>query len=75
MDETNQTYPNLVTKIQVYMSNKTQNSNYFSLLRKSGSYKNMLNFMAIVYINLFFSVSTRPFEFHNHTEHPFDETK
>ena len=50
MNETNRTYPNLVAKIQVYMSNKTQNSNYFSLLRKSGSYKNMLNFMAIVYI-------------------------
>ena len=32
------------------MSNKTQNSNYVSLLRKSGSYKNMLNFMAIVYL-------------------------
>ena len=32
------------------VSNKTQNSNYFSLLRKLGSYKNMLNFMAIVYI-------------------------
>ena len=29
----------------------TQNSNYFSLLQKSGSYKNMLNFMAIVYMN------------------------
>ena len=42
---------NLVTKIQVYMSNNTHNSNYFSLLQKSGSYKNMLNFMAIVYIN------------------------
>ena len=33
-----------------YMSNKTQNSNYFSLLQKSGSYKNTLNFMAIVYL-------------------------
>ena len=33
------------------MSNKTQNSNYFSLLQKSGSYKNMLNFMAIVYVS------------------------
>ena len=52
MSETNQTYPNLVAKIQVYMSNKTQNSNYFSLLRKSGSYKNMLNFMAIMYIDI-----------------------
>ena len=51
MKETNQTYPKLVAKIQVYMSNKTQNSNYFSLLRKSGSYKNMLNFMAIVYMS------------------------
>ena len=50
VNETNRTYPNLVAKIQVYMSNKTQNSNYFSLLRKSGSYKNILNFMAIVYI-------------------------
>ena len=49
MNETNRTFPNLVAKIQVYMSNKTQNSDYFSLLRKSGSYKNMLNFMAIVY--------------------------
>ena len=48
MNETNQTYPKLVAKIQVYMSNKTHNSNYFSLLRKSGSYKNMLYFMAIV---------------------------
>ena len=36
---TNQTYPNLVAKIQAYMSNKTQNSNYFSLLPKLGSYK------------------------------------
>ena len=33
-----------------YMSNKSQNSNDFSLLQKSGSYKNMLNFMAIVYL-------------------------
>ena len=49
MNETSKTYPNLVAKIQVYMSNKTQNSNYFSLLRKSGSYKNMLKFIAIVY--------------------------
>ena len=32
------------------MSNKTQNSNHFSLLRKSGSYKNMLYFMAKVYV-------------------------
>ena len=32
------------------MSNKSQNSNYFSLLQKSGLYKNMLNFMAIVYV-------------------------
>ena len=38
VNETNQTYPNLVAKIQVYMSNKTQNSIYFSLLRKSESY-------------------------------------
>ena len=50
VNETNRTYPNLVAKIQVYMSNKTQNSNYFSLLQKSGSYKNMLNFMTIVYM-------------------------
>ena len=50
MNETYRTYPNLEAKIQVYISNKTQTSNYFSLLRKSGSYKNMLNFMAIVYI-------------------------
>ena len=50
MNENNRAYPNLVAKIQVYMSNKTQNSNDFSLLRKSGSYKNMLNFMAIVYV-------------------------
>ena len=38
------------TKKQVYMSNITKNSNCFSLLRKSGSYKNMLNFMTIVFI-------------------------
>ena len=50
MNETNRTCPNLVAKIQVYMLNKTPNSSDFSLLRKSGSYKNMLNFMAIVYI-------------------------
>ena len=52
VNETNQTDPKLVAKIQVYMSNKTQtqSSNYFSLLRKSGWYKNMLNFMAIVYL-------------------------
>ena len=56
MNETNRTYPNLVAKIQVYMSNKTQNSNYFSLLRKSGSYKNMLNFMAIVFVSDYFVV-------------------
>ena len=49
MNETNRTNPNLVAKIQVYMSNKTQNSNYFSFLRKSGSYKNMHDFMAILY--------------------------
>ena len=49
MNDTVQTYSNLVAKIQVYMSNKTKNSNYFSLLRNSASYKNMLNFMAIVY--------------------------
>ena len=49
MNETNRTYPNLVDKIQMYMSNQTQNSNYFSLLQNLGSYKNMLNFMAIVY--------------------------
>ena len=41
-----------LAKIQVYMSNKTQNSNNFSLLRKSGSHKNMLNFKAIVYMSL-----------------------
>ena len=50
VNETNRTYQNLVAIIQVYMSNKTQTSNCFSLLRKSGSYKNMLNFMAIAYI-------------------------
>ena len=50
MNETNRSYPNLVAKIQVFMSNTSQNSNYLSLLRKSGPYKNMLNFMAIVYI-------------------------
>ena len=50
MNETNRTYPKLVAKIQVYMSNKTKNSNYFSLLRKSGLYQNMLNLMAIVYV-------------------------
>ena len=50
MNGTNQTDPNLEAEIQVYMSNKAQNSTYFSLLRKSGSYKNMLNFTAIVYI-------------------------
>ena len=49
VNETNQTYPNLAAKIQVNMMNKPQNSNHFSLLRKSGSYKNMLNFMAIVH--------------------------
>ena len=43
LNETNRAYPKLIAKIQVYMSNKTQNSNYFSLLRKLGSYKNMLN--------------------------------
>ena len=53
MNETKRTYPNLVAKIQVYVSNKTQNSNYFSLLRKSGSHKNMLKFMEIVYIENF----------------------
>ena len=31
------------------MSNKTKNSNCFSWLRKLGSYKNIINFMAIVY--------------------------
>ena len=56
VNETNRTYPNSVAKIQVYMSNKTQNSNYFSLLRKLGSYNNMLNFMAIVYILIKFCV-------------------
>ena len=50
VNETNRTYPNLVAKIQVYTSNKTQNSIYFSLFRKSGSYKNVLKFMAIVYL-------------------------
>ena len=49
MNETKRTYPDEVANIQMYMSNKTQNSNYFSLLRKWGSYKNMLYFMAIVY--------------------------
>ena len=49
MNETNRTNPNLVAKIQVSISNKTQNSNYFSFLRKSGSYKNMRYFMAILY--------------------------
>ena len=44
MSETNGTYLNLVAKIQVHMLNKTLNSNYFSLLRKSGSHKNMLLF-------------------------------
>ena len=48
MNETNRTYPKLVAKIQVYMSNKTQNSNYFSLLRDR--MKNMLNFMTVVNI-------------------------
>ena len=48
MNETNRTYPNLVAKIQVYIKPKPQN--IFTLLGKSGSYKNMLNFMAIVYI-------------------------
>ena len=52
-EQINRTYPNLVAKIQVYMSNKTQNSNNFSLLQKSGLYKNMLNFMAIVYIYIY----------------------
>ena len=51
MNETNRTYPNLVAKIQVCMSNTTKNSNYFSLLRKSGSYEKMLNFMAIIYLD------------------------
>ena len=49
VNETNRTYPKLVAKIQVYMSNKTPNSNYFPLLRKRNR-KNMLIFMAIVYI-------------------------
>ena len=40
------TYPNLVAKIQVYMSKKKSNSFFVTL--KTGSYKNMLNFMAIV---------------------------
>ena len=53
MNDTNRTYPNVVAKIQVYMSNKTKNANYFALLRKSGSYKNLLNFMAIVYIQCY----------------------
>ena len=53
VNETNQTYPKLVAKIQVYLSNKTQNLNFFSLLRKSGSYKNMLNFMEMVYTHDF----------------------
>ena len=44
MNETNRTYPKLVAKIQVYMSNKTQNSNSVSLLRKSGSYKKCLTY-------------------------------
>ena len=51
MHKTNLTSPNSVAKIQVYMLNKTQNSNYFSFLRNSGSYKNMFNFMAIVYLD------------------------
>ena len=49
VNETNQTYPNLVATLQVYMSDKTQNSNYFSFLQKSVIIQNMLNFMAIVY--------------------------
>ena len=44
----------LKTIVQTLYLNKTQNLNYFSLLWKSGSYKNMLNFMAIVYINFLF---------------------
>ena len=32
VSRTYQTDPNLVDKIQVYMSNKTQNSNYYSFL-------------------------------------------
>ena len=56
------------------MSNKTQDSNYFSLLRKSGSYKNMLNFMAIVYETYMATIYTQygkinytePVKFHFH---------
>ena len=35
------------TSVHVYMSNKTQNSNYFSLLQKWGSYKNIYTDMLI----------------------------
>ena len=49
VNETNPTYSNVVAKIQVYMSNKTKNSIYFSLLR-FWIVLNILNFMAIVYI-------------------------
>ena len=38
-NKTNRTYPNWVAEIQVYMTNKTQDIDCFSLIRKSGSYK------------------------------------
>ena len=45
VNETNRTFPKLVAKKRANMSNKTQ----IIFKRKLGSYKNMLNFMAIVY--------------------------
>ena len=48
MNETNPSYQKLVAKIQVYMSNKTINSNYFHHFEIRDR-KNMLNFMTIVY--------------------------
>ena len=42
MNETNQTYLNLVVKIQVYISNKTQNSNYFYYFKNRDRIKKCL---------------------------------
>ena len=38
-NKTYRTYKNFIAKIEVCMSNKTQNKNYFSLLQKSESYR------------------------------------
>ena len=52
MNETNRTYPNLVAKIQAYMANKNPKLKLlFHYFENQDRIKNMLKFMAIVYIS------------------------